>query len=97
MEPTGVPANMDTRIPIAVQHTENITEQMTTALKLLNTRMADKAGNIIRAVVKSEPTKFIAKTMTSAVIMAMSILYCPALIPVATEKFSSNVTAKILL
>lgn len=75
MEPTGVPANMAIRIPIAVQNTENITEQITTALKLLNIRMADKAGNIISAVVKSEPTKFIAKTITSAVIIAIIILY----------------------
>lgn len=97
MDPTGVPANMDTRIPMAVQNMENTTEQRITALKLLNIRIADKAGNIISAVVKSEPTKFIAKTMTRAVTMAMSILYCPALIPVATEKSSSNVTAKILL
>ena len=97
MEPTGVPANIATRIPIAVQNIENITEQMITDLKLLNRRIADKAGNIISAVVKSEPTKFIARTITSAVTIAISILYCPALIPVATEKSSSNVTAKILL
>ena len=97
VEPTGVPANMDTNMPKVEQIMENITEQIITDLKLLNIRIADRAGNIIRAEVRSEPTKFIARTITSAVTMAIIILYCPALIPVAVAKLSSKVTANILL
>ena len=70
VEPTGVPATMEIRIPRAAQITDTITEHTVTALKLLNTRMADRAGNITSAEIRSEPTRFIASTMITAMTTA---------------------------
>lgn len=44
VDPTGVPARMDIRIPINAQITESMAEHMVTDRKLLNRRMADSAG-----------------------------------------------------
>src|SRR5699024_8950584 len=46
VEPTGVPARMEIRMPAAAPATETTAEQMVTALKLLNSRMADSAGKM---------------------------------------------------
>ena len=59
--------------------------------------MDDRAGNIIKADISSEPTRFIASTIITAVITAISRLYLSAFIPLAFAKLSSNVTANILL
>ena len=59
--------------------------------------MADSAGKIIRADMSSEPTRFMANTITTAIVMAISKLYKSAFVPTAFAKFSSKVTAKILL
>ena len=95
--PTGVPVAMERTIPKAVQTTEITAEQMVTDLNDLNTLIALKAGKMMRADINNEPTRFIAKTIITAVITAMTILYKLALTPVAREKFSSKVTANILL
>ena len=95
--PTGVPASMDISIPSAVQHTDSTAEHIVTARKFLYTCMADSAGKTTSAEISSEPTRFIASTMTTAVVMAISRLYASALVPTALAKFSSKVTAKILL
>ena len=59
--------------------------------------MADNAGKMTRAEISREPTRFMASTMITAMIMAISRLYTPVLVPVARAKSSSNVTAKIRL
>ena len=95
VEPTGVPATIDIASPKNAQPTDSSTEQIVTALKLLKTRIADRAGKMMSAEMSKEPTRFIASTMTIAVTTAMSKLYTPACVPTARAKLSSKVTAKI--
>ena len=95
--PTGVPAKIEAIMPVNEQATEIILEQIITPLKLLNKRIADNAGNITNAETRSEPTKFIATTMTIAIIVENAILNTSVFKPLAFAKFSSNVIAKILL
>jgi hypothetical protein len=97
VEPTGVPANMENTIPINAQATEATAEKIVTALKLLSTLIAERAGKITSAEISSEPTKFMASTIITAVIVAISKLYNPTLVPTAFAKSSSKVTANILL
>ena len=52
--PTGVEAETDIRIPVSEHITENTAEAITTDLKLLNIRIADSAGKIIRAEIRSD-------------------------------------------
>ena len=96
VEPTGVEARIETMIPAAEQMTDITAEQRITERKLLKSRIADSAGKIISAEIKSDPTRFIARTITDAVMTAIRRLYRPARIPVACEKVSSKVTEKIL-
>ena len=70
VDPTGVPARIDTNIPISAQTTDSTTEQTVTERKLLNSRIADIAGKITSAEIISEPTNFIAMTMTTAIMTA---------------------------
>ena len=81
--PVGVEAIIEITIPVTEQKTEIIAEQKTTDRKLLNTRMAESDGKIIRADVSRDPTRFIARTMITDVIMAIIRLYALALVPVA--------------
>ena len=97
MAPVGVSASIDISMPSDAHTTEVATEHIVTVLKLLNTLIADSAGNTTNADTKSAPTRFIANTITTATITAMIRLYIFAFIPVATAKSSSNVTEKILL
>ena len=69
--PTGVFARIEIKIPSAAQHTERNAEQIVTDLKLLNTRIADRAGKITSAEISSEPTRFIAITIITAIIIAI--------------------------
>ena len=50
--PTGVEARMDMRIPDAAHHTEITAEARITPKKLLNKRMADRAGKMINAEIR---------------------------------------------
>lgn len=75
VEPTGVPARMEIRMPSVAQQTERTAAQIVTARKFLQTRMADSAGKTTRADMSSEPTRFIASTITTAIVMAISTLY----------------------
>ena len=95
VEPTGVPARIEINIPSSAQKTERKAEQIVTERKLLKTRIAEMAGKIISAEINNEPTRFIASTMITAVIIAMSRLYFSVSMPVALAKLSSNVTPKI--
>ena len=96
VEPTGVPAKMATRIPAREQTTEMTAAATVTVKKLLKTRIAESAGNTTSAETKSAPTRFIARTIMTAIIMAMSRLNKLTFTPVARAKFSSKVMAKIL-
>ena len=96
VEPTGVPESIEMKMPEPAHTTETMAEQIITLLKLLNTRIADRAGKMMSAEISSEPTRFIASTMINAVIIAITRLYTFALTPDALTKFSSNVTANIL-
>ena len=95
--PTGVPAIIEANIPVAVQLTDKIAEQIVTDLNDLKIRIALKAGKIINAEIRSEPTRFIAKTMIIAVTTAINKLYKLVFTPVALANDSSNVTANNLL
>ena len=97
VEPTGVPAVIEISIPNSAQNTDSKAEHIVTDLKLLNTRMAESAGNMTSAEIKSEPTRFMARTIITAVVTAIIRLYSPALTPDALANVSSNVTEKILL
>ena len=46
--------------------------------KLRKIRMADNAGKITSAEIKSDPTRFMARTMITAMTMAISRLYLSA-------------------
>ena len=97
VEPTGVPANMETRMPTSAHITDNAAEHIVTLLKLLNNLMEESAGKITNADISKDPTRFIAKTMITAIMIAIIRLYASALVPADLEKSSSKVTAKILL
>ena len=97
VEPTGVSANIEIIMPKNAQIRDITTEQIITLRKLLKTLIAESAGKIMRADISSEPTKFIAITMITAITTAMSRLYISDRIPVALAKLSSKVTANILL
>ena len=95
--PTGVLARMDRIIPKKAQNTERAAENMVTFRKLLNRRIDESAGNITNADMRREPTRFIASTMMTAIMTAIRRLYLFAFVPDALAKFSSKVTANILL
>jgi len=97
VEPTGVPASMDISIPKKAQPTENRAETQVTALKLLQSLIAVRDGKMISAEIRSDPTRFMARTIITAVITAISRFILSAAVPEAFEKFSSKVTANYLL
>ena len=94
--PTGVPAIIEARMPVAVQETDKIAEHIVTDLNDLKMRIALNAGKIIKAEISNEPTRFIANTMMTAVTTAINKIYKFVLTPVALAKDSSNVTANNL-
>ena len=77
VEPTGVPARIEARSPTTVHTTEKAAEKIITDLKLLKSRIAESAGKIINAEIRSEPTRFIASTMITAMVTAIKKLYAP--------------------
>ena len=97
VDPTGVPASNDISIPDIAHTTDETAENIVTLLKFFNMLIAESAGNITSADIRRDPTRFIAKTMITAIMMAIIRLYVSALVPADLEKSSSNVTAKILL
>ena len=97
VEPTGVDANIDMIIPDTAPSTDNAAAYIITDLKLFIIRIADNAGNTSNAVISSEPTRFIANTIITAVITAIIRLYKPAFYPIERVKFSSKVTENSLL
>ena len=69
--PTGVLKAMDDSIPTDVQNNETITAQIVTDLNVLKIRIALRAGKIIKADINNDPTKLMAKTIMTAIIMAI--------------------------
>ena len=76
--PTGVSPTTEIKSPVTEQKTEIKAEQIVTDLKLLKILMALRAGKITKAEIKSEPTRFIARTIMIAMIMAIIRLYALA-------------------
>ena len=95
--PTGVPKSIEPSIPTREQITAIRAEQTVTDLKLLNRRIAESAGKIISAEISKEPTRFMARTITTAINTEIIRLYSLTFVPDAKAKFSSKVTLKILL
>ena len=97
LAPVGVSREYDAHIPTKKQQTDKTPEQMITDLNFLQIRIEDNAGKIMSAEIKSVPIILIPITIVSAVSKEITVLYTPVLSPVALEKVSSKVTAKILL
>ena len=95
--PVGVSINIDRMIPKSAQTTDNIAEKTVTERKLLKILIEDSAGKMTSADTRREPTRFIASTMMTAIIVAITKLRSLVLVPTAFAKLSSNVTAKNLL
>ena len=74
VEPTGVPPRIDITIPVSAQVTDKTADKMVTFKKLLKILMAESAGKMIRADIRREPTRFMASTITAAVISAVKVL-----------------------
>ena len=72
--PTGVENIIAERMPTRAQETETTVESITTSLKVLATRIDASAGKITSADISNEPTRFIASTMMTAVMTAISKL-----------------------
>ena len=74
VEPTGVSKRIDKRMPNIAQKTDITAEKRMTDLKFLKSRMDERAGKMIRAEIKREPTRFMARTITMAIITAIKRL-----------------------
>ena len=61
-------------MPSTAHITDRIAEKIVTERKFLKIRMAESAGKITRAEISSEPTRFMAKTMMTAMITAINKL-----------------------
>lgn len=97
LAPAGVDQAKDTVIPAVKQTIERTAAHTTTFRKLLNTRIAERAGNTIRLEIIIAPIRRIPTTTVRAVRTATSALYADERIPLAVAKDSSNVTKKIRL
>ena len=74
VQPTGVAVIIEIAIPVIEHIPDNIAEHIVTNLNVLNILIADKAGKIIRAEISNEPTKVIAKTITTAIFIEIIVL-----------------------
>ena len=72
--PTGVEKNIATSIPVSAHITEIIADAITVRLKVLTIRIAESAGKMTSADIRSEPTRFIARTIIIAVMTAIKRL-----------------------
>ena len=97
MAPTGEPTSTEIKSPIPVHTTEKTADDIVTDRKLLNTHIEASAGNTTSADIRSEPTRFIANTTIKAIFTAVHNFYFLVFITVETAKFSSIVTAYLLL
>ena len=97
LAPAGVDNTNEEIIPTKKQTKDITTAQIITLKKLLNTRIAERAGNTIKLEIIIAPIKRIPITIVSAVKIAIKALYKLVFTPEAVAKFSSKVTRKILL
>ena len=74
VDPTGVPARIAIKIPSSEQSTEITAEATVTEKKLLKSRMAESAGNTTKADTNKAPTRFMARTMMTAIMTATKML-----------------------
>ena len=88
---------MAIRMPVTAQKTEKPQAKIVTILKLLKISIEETAGKIISAEISKVPTRFIARTIITAITDARTIFMSFVLMPHAKEKSSSKVMAKILL
>ena len=65
---------METMIPRKAHETERIAEKTVTDRKLPNILIAESAGKITSAEIRSDPTRFIASTIITAITIAISRL-----------------------
>lgn len=72
--PTGVEHRIEISIPSNEHTTERNAEYRTTLLNVLITRIALNAGKIINAEINKDPTRFIARTIITAITIAISRL-----------------------
>ena len=93
----GLAAISEIAIPMPAQESEIAAAQIVTPRKVLNSRMAERAGKVIRADTKSAPKRFMATTTVTPVMTEISRLKSPARVPVAEAKSSSKVTANMRL
>ena len=93
--PTGAASKKEAVSPAQKQAPDDTPAQITTPRKLLNSRMAVRAGKMIREEMSMAPIIRIPSTMVRAVRMLSRVLYRSTFSPVAREKLSSKVTAKI--
>lgn len=77
--------------------TEITAEAMTVDLKLFDALIAISDGKIIKLDIKSAPIICIPTTTVTAVKTAISVVYISVFCPIAFEKLSSNVMAKMRL
>ena len=73
LAPVGVEYKKDSPMPQKTQNTETTAAQIITLRKLLQSRMAVKAGKIIRLEIKSAPISRIPSTIVTAVKNAKSM------------------------
>lgn len=71
VEPTGEPMIIENVSPTMAQKTDIILDIIVTLLNVLHILIDDIAGNTISADTRREPTRFIASTITIAVIVAI--------------------------
>ena len=88
---------MDTIIPNNEVNKPIIALEIVTDLKLLNNLNDEAAGKITKADINNDPTKFMANTITDAMMIAKTKLYNLVFSPDALVKSSSKVIAKIRL
>ena len=74
VEPTGVPAKIEIKSPEIEQIDESTAEQIVTERKLLKILIAERAGKMIKAEIRREPTRFIASTIIIAIMIAITRL-----------------------
>ena len=65
--PTGVAAKSEINIPSTAHSTESAAEHIVTPKKLLQSRIAERAGKITNAEISNEPTKLRARDRKSVV------------------------------
>ena len=95
--PTGVDHSIDMIIPKNAVTTANPAEKTVVLLKDLQIFIAVMHGKTMIAETRMAPTNFMAITMVTAETTAMNVLKSSVFVPVAFAKFSSKVTAKIVL